>query len=57
MEEKHVVIGAAGALGSAIVGVLSGLGKSVRAVVRDVDRARRVLPPEADIVLGDGSNA
>ena len=51
MEEKHVVIGAAGALGSAIVGVLSGLGKSVRAVVRDVDRARRVLPPEADIVL------
>ena len=57
MEEKHVVIGAAGALGSAIVGVLSGLGKSVRAVVRDVDRARRVLPPEADIVIGDGANA
>ena len=57
MVEKHVVIGAAGALGSAIVGNLVEQGKSVRAVVRDVERARRVLPPATDIVIGDGSNA
>ena len=57
MEEKHVVIGAAGALGSAIVAFLASKGKSVRAVVRDLDRARRILPPTADIAIGDGSHA
>ena len=57
MEEKHVVIGAAGALGSAIVAFLASKGKSVRAVVRDLDRARRILPPSADIAIGDGSHA
>ena len=57
MEEKHVVIGAGGALGSAIVAFLAAKGRSVRAVVRDLDRALRVLPPTADIIIGDAAHA
>ena len=57
MSENHVVIGAAGALGSAIVRALAAEEQQVKAVVRDVERARRVLPPTADIVIGDGLNA
>lgn len=44
-------------MGSAIVAFLAAQGKSVRAVVRDLDRARRVLPPSADIIIGDGAHA
>ena len=57
MSQTDVVIGAAGALGSAIVRKLVADGKPVRAVVRDVERARRVLPPSADIVVGDAAGA
>jgi nucleoside-diphosphate-sugar epimerase len=53
----HVVFGATGALGAAIVQYLAQQNKAVRAVVRDVDRARRVLPSSAEIVVGDASKA
>ena len=57
MSQTDVVMGAAGALGSAIVRKLTADEKPVRAVVRDVERARRVLPPSADIVMGDAAGA
>ena len=43
----HVVFGAAGALGSAIVQNLVQQNKAVRAVVQDVGRASKVLPSSA----------
>ena len=51
----HVVFGAAGALGAAIVQNLSQQNKTVRAVVHDVGRARKVLPSSAEIVVVDAS--
>ena len=57
MSQTDVVMGAAGALGSAIVRKLTADEKPVRAVVRDVQRARRVLPPSADIMVGDAAGA
>ena len=51
----HVVFGAAGALGAAIVQNLAKQNKPVRAVVRDVGRSRKVLPSSAEIVVADAS--
>jgi nucleoside-diphosphate-sugar epimerase len=51
----HVVFGAAGALGAAIVQNLAQQNKAVRAVVRDVGQARKVLPSSAEIVVADAS--
>ena len=51
----HVVFGAAGALGAAIVQSLAQQNKSVRAVVRDVGRARKVLPSSTEILVADVS--
>ena len=51
----HVVFGAAGALGAAIVQNLSQQNKAVRAVVRDDGQARKVLPSSAEIVVADAS--
>jgi nucleoside-diphosphate-sugar epimerase len=51
----HVVFGAGGALGAAIVHNLAQQSKAVRAVVRDVDRARKVLPGSAETVVVDAS--
>ncbi|MGI5835787.1 MAG: NAD-dependent epimerase/dehydratase family protein [Chloroflexota bacterium] len=51
--ETHVVIGATGALGSAIVRRLREENKLVRAVARDVDLAKEMLPSSAGIVFGD----
>ena len=56
MNEMQVVFGAAGALGASIVQRLTTENKRVRAVVRDVERARKVLPPSADIVVGDATD-
>ncbi len=42
MNKTHVVFGATGALGAAIVRRLATEGKPVRAVVRNTDRARQV---------------
>jgi nucleoside-diphosphate-sugar epimerase len=51
----HVVFGAAGSLGAAIVQNLAHQNKAVRAVVRDDGRARKVLPSSAEIVVADAS--
>jgi nucleoside-diphosphate-sugar epimerase len=51
----HVVFGAGGALGASIVRNLAQQNKAVRAVVRDVGRARKVLPGSAEIVVADAS--
>jgi nucleoside-diphosphate-sugar epimerase len=57
MNETQVVFGAAGALGAVVVRRLTAEDKPVRIVVRDVERARKVLPPSADIVTGDATDA
>jgi nucleoside-diphosphate-sugar epimerase len=51
----HVVFGAGGALGASIVQNLAQQNKPVRAVVRDVGRARKVPPSSAEIVVADAS--
>ena len=51
----HVVFGAGGALGALVVRNLAQQNKPVRAVVRDVDRARKVLPSSVEIVVADAS--
>ncbi|MGH3915758.1 MAG: NAD-dependent epimerase/dehydratase family protein [Pseudonocardiaceae bacterium] len=53
MISKAVVTGASGLLGGNIVRELLAAGSEVIAVVRDVERARRLLPPEARLVRGD----
>ena len=57
MSRNHVVFGAAGALGVAIVRRLDTEGETVCAVVRDLERARRLLPPSVDIRIGDATSA
>ncbi len=53
MNETHVVFGANGALGAAIVRRLTAAGKPVRAVVRDAELAAVLLPPAAGVVVKD----
>lgn len=53
MEEVHVVFGATGAIGSAIVRELISQGEFVRAVVRNPAEAKDMLPEGAGIVAGD----
>ncbi|HEX2922664.1 MAG TPA: NAD-dependent epimerase/dehydratase family protein [Chloroflexota bacterium] len=53
MTETHVVLGATGALGIATVQLLADEGKTVRAVVRDIELARQILPSRAGIVVND----
>ncbi len=57
VNETHVVFGAAGSLGAAIVQRLSAEGRPVRAVVRDAGRAKQVLPRSAELVVGDALNS
>jgi nucleoside-diphosphate-sugar epimerase len=57
MNEIQVVFGAGGALGAAIVRRLTAENKSVRIVVRDAERMRKLLPPSADFVTGDATDA
>lgn len=52
MEKVHVVIGAGGALGSAVVRRLTQEGRPVRALVPDADRAATALPPGTEIIAG-----
>ena len=53
MAGVHVVFGATGALGSAIVRELIARGEFVRAVVRDPEEGKAILPETAGIVSGD----
>jgi uncharacterized protein YbjT (DUF2867 family) len=50
---KAFVAGATGETGRRIVQVLVARGIPVRALVRDLDKARLVLPSEAELVVGD----
>ena len=47
----HLIIGATGAFGGAVLRELVARGQSVRALVRDPARAR--LPAEVEVVQGD----
>lgn len=50
---KAFVAGATGQTGQRIVRELVARGIPVRALVRDLDNARTILPPEAELVVGD----
>src|SRR5215212_7232436 len=50
---QALVTGATGNAGNAVVRVLHEAGHGVRALVRDVDRAAPVVPPEVELVRGD----
>lgn len=53
MREMVLVTGATGLVGFGLVGRLVREGRPVRALVRDVERARRVLPKAVELVRGD----
>jgi len=50
---KVFVAGATGQTGRRIVAELVQRGIPVRALVRDMENARQILPPEAELVVGD----
>ena len=50
---KTLVTGATGLVGWNIVQALRERGRAVRALVRDPDKARRLLPAEVELVAGD----
>jgi uncharacterized protein YbjT (DUF2867 family) len=50
---KAIVIGATGETGRRIVQELISRNIPVRCMVRDIEKARGILPPEAELVLGD----
>jgi len=52
-----LVTGATGTVGSAVAAELAATGHSVRALVRDVDRARPLLPSGVEPVRGDVTDA
>jgi nucleoside-diphosphate-sugar epimerase len=53
VEELHVVYGARGELGAAVVRQLAEMGAPVRAVVREEDKAHCALPGHAEIFYAD----
>lgn len=57
MTHTHAVVGAAGGLGAAIVRGLIANGQTVRAVVRNGDRAHHVLPAGVKIEVADAVDA
>lgn len=48
-----LVTGATGTVGAAVVAALVAEGRTVRALVRDVERARGLVPPGVELVAGD----
>lgn len=48
-----LITGATGTVGRSLVAELTRSGASVRALVRDLDQARAVLPEDVDLVVGD----
>jgi dihydroflavonol-4-reductase len=50
---RVLVTGATGKVGNAVAGALADRGDDVRALVRDVARARELLPPGVEAVKGD----
>lgn len=57
MAELQLVTGATGLVGHSIVTELLARGHSVRTLVRDVDRARGLLPEAVELVAGDVTDA
>jgi nucleoside-diphosphate-sugar epimerase len=57
MDTIHVVFGAAGGLGAAIVRKLAADGERVRAVVRDAGRAKGLLPESVEVVAADARDS
>ncbi len=57
MKELHIVFGATGALGSAIVHELTQRNKPTLAVVRDEDKAQRILPEDTEYAIADALDA
>ena len=55
--KKITIIGATGTLGSAITKQLIKRGAQVKAVVRDVEKAKELLPEKTEIVFGDVSDS
>jgi len=53
VDELHVVFGARGALGAAIVRDLAAMGANVRAVVREDEKAHCVLPAHVEVFSAD----
>jgi len=51
--KKILVVGATGLTGRALTLALLSKGFAVRCSVRNIDRARRILPPECELVRGD----
>lgn len=56
MDKKILVIGAAGFVGAPIAKQLQADGFSVRALVRDADKARQMLGDQIEFVVGDFSD-
>ncbi|MCC6998972.1 MAG: NAD-dependent epimerase/dehydratase family protein [Deltaproteobacteria bacterium] len=52
-----LVTGATGTVGAAVTDELLAAGRRVRALVRDVDRARKLLPAAVELVPGDITDA
>lgn len=57
MGTVHVVFGAAGGLGAAIVRKLTAGGEPVRAVVRDAGKAKRLFAEPVEVVAADARDA
>ncbi len=56
MSERHIVFGASGALGSAVVHHLAAEGLEIRAVARNAERAADILPDGIEIHACDAAN-
>jgi nucleoside-diphosphate-sugar epimerase len=56
MSELHIVFGASGALGSAVVHHLDAEGLPIRAVARNTERAADMLPEGIEIMACDATN-
>ncbi|MEP6573955.1 MAG: NAD-dependent epimerase/dehydratase family protein [Gemmatimonadota bacterium] len=54
--EIHLVTGGTGFAGAHLVQALMAGGLAVRVITRNVQRARRVLPPDVEIIVGDITN-
>jgi dihydroflavonol-4-reductase len=57
MTNLTLVTGATGAVGGAVVRELLAAGRAVRALVRDVERARKIMPAGPELVAGDITDA
>src|SRR4029450_10953080 len=54
---RTLLTGATGTVGHAIARALLAEGRTVRALVRDVERARELVPPRGELLAGDVPDA